>query len=107
MIEQLTHWCEARRQEAVKDVLCRLQGKLSDADREATEQAFRRFQDEFLHGPISAITEETRAGPASGYTLAEALRKLFRLADVALPGSGVGGVARWGRRPVERPRLPA
>jgi glutamyl-tRNA reductase len=81
VIEQLTRWCETRRQEVVKNVLSRLKGKLSDADREATERAFSRFQNQFLHGPISAITEETHAGAPSGHTLAEALRKLFRLGE--------------------------
>jgi len=81
VIEQLTRWCETRRQEAVKHVLSRLRGKLSDADRAATEEAFSRFQNQFLHGPISALTEETHAGAARRYTLAEALLKLFRLAD--------------------------
>jgi glutamyl-tRNA reductase len=81
VIEQLTRWCETRRQEVVKQVLSRLRGKPSDADRAATEKAFSRFQDQFLHGPIRALTEETRAGADSGYTLVEALFKLFRLAN--------------------------
>ena len=81
VIEQLTRWCETRRQEAVKHVLSRLRGKLSDADCAATEKAFSSFQNQFLHGPIRALTEETHAGAASGYTLAEALLKLFRLPD--------------------------
>jgi glutamyl-tRNA reductase len=81
LIAQLTRWCDTRRQEAVKNVLSRLKGKLSDADCKVTEKAFSRFQNLFLHGPISAITEETRAGAASGYTLAEAVCKLFHLAD--------------------------
>ena len=79
VIEQLTRWCETRRQETVKNVLSRLQGRLSDADCEAFEQAFSRFQDQFLHGPISAITEEPHAADASRHTLVEALCKLFRL----------------------------
>jgi hypothetical protein len=81
VIKQFTHWCETRRQEAVQSVLSRLQGKLSDADCAATEKAFSRFQNQFLHGPISAVTEETHAGADSGYTLGEALLKLFRLPD--------------------------
>jgi glutamyl-tRNA reductase len=81
LIEQLTRWCETWRQEAVQSVLARLKGKLSEADCAATEKAFSRFQNQFLHGPIRALTEETHAGAASGYTLVEALRKLFRLAD--------------------------
>jgi glutamyl-tRNA reductase len=81
VIEQLTRWCETRRQEVVKHVLSRLRGKLSDADRAATEKAFSRFQNQFLHGPTRALTEESHAAAASGYTLVEALLKLFRLPD--------------------------
>jgi glutamyl-tRNA reductase len=81
VIEQLTRWCETRRQEASKRVLSRLRGKLSDPDCAATEKAFIRFQNQLLHEPIRAITEEARAGAASGYTLVEALLKLFRLQD--------------------------
>ena len=81
VIGQLTRWYETRRKEAAKQVLSRLRGKLSDADRAATEEAFSCFQDQFLHGPIRALTEEAHAGTADGYTLAEALRKLFRLPD--------------------------
>jgi len=81
VIEQLTRWCETRRQDAVQHLLSRLRGKLSDADCAATEKAFSLFQNQFMHGPIRAITEETHAGAACGYTLAEALLKLFRLPD--------------------------
>ncbi|HKB42374.1 MAG TPA: NAD(P)-binding domain-containing protein, partial [Gemmataceae bacterium] len=81
VIEQLTRWCETRRQEAVKHVLSRLRGKLSDADCAATEKAFSRFQNQLLHGPIRALTEEIHAGAAGGYTLVEALHKLFPLPD--------------------------
>src|SRR4051794_11691099 len=81
VIEQLTRWCETRRQEAVKHVLSRLRGKLSDADCVATEKAFSRFQNQLLHGPIRALTEEIHAGAAGGYTLVEALHRLFPLPD--------------------------
>jgi glutamyl-tRNA reductase len=81
VIEQLTRWCETRRQEAVKHLLSRLRGKLSDADCAATEKAFWRFQNQFLHAPIRALTEEIHAGAAGGYTLVEALHKLFPLPD--------------------------
>jgi glutamyl-tRNA reductase len=79
VIEQLTRWCETRRQDAVQHLLSRLRGKLSDADCAATEKAFSRFQNQFLHGPISALGEASREG--SGSTLLEALRQLFRLRD--------------------------
>jgi hypothetical protein len=81
VIEQLTCWCETRRQEVVKHMLSRLRGKLSDADCVATEKAFSRFQNQFLDRPIRVLTEETHAGAANGYTLVEALLKLFRLPD--------------------------
>jgi hypothetical protein len=81
VIGQLTRWYETRRKEAAKQVLSRLRGKLSDADCEVTEKAFSRFQNQLLQGPIRALTEESYAGAASGYTLAEALCKLFRLPD--------------------------
>ena len=81
VIEQLTRWCETRRQDAVQHLLSRLRGKLSDADCAATEKAFTRFQNQLLHGPIRALTEEIHAGAAGGYTLVEALHKLFPLPD--------------------------
>jgi hypothetical protein len=81
VIEQLTRWCETRRQDAVQHLLSRLRGKLSDADCAATEKAFSLFQNQFLHGPMRALPEETHAGAATGYTLAEALLKLFRSPD--------------------------
>ena len=80
-IEQLTRLCETKRQETVNHILSRLRSKLSDADCTATEKALSRFQNQFLHGPMRALTEEAHAGTADGYTLAEALRKLFRLSD--------------------------
>ena len=41
------------------------------------EGAFRLLQNQFLHGPISALGEASREG--GGSTLLEALRELFRL----------------------------
>ena len=81
VIWQLTRWYETRRKEAAQQVLSRLRGKLSDADCAATEKALTRFQSELLHAPIRALTEEAHAGAAGGYTLVEALHKLFRLPD--------------------------
>jgi len=58
-------------------------GKLTDDDRQYIEGAFRLLQNRFLNGPISALKEESHAQPeaASGHTLLDALRKLFRLRD--------------------------
>jgi glutamyl-tRNA reductase len=79
VIEQLTRRCDTRRQDAVQHLLSRLRGKLSDADCAATDKAFSRLQNQILQGPIRTLTEETNASSAAGYTLAEALIKLFRL----------------------------
>ena len=81
VIECLTRDLEQKRQAVVKNLLARLNGKLDDADKQFIEGAFRRLQNQFLHGPISALSEETHAEGAGGHTLLEALRKLFRLQD--------------------------
>lgn len=77
IIAQLTADLEAKRQAIVEHLFSRLNGQLSAADRAYIEGAFRQLQNQFLHGPISALTEEPHEG--GGHTLLEALRKLFRL----------------------------
>jgi glutamyl-tRNA reductase len=79
IISRLNEELEAKRQVIVKQLLSRLNGKLTEADRAYVEGAFRLLQNQFLHGPISALTEE--AHESSGHTLLEALRKLFRLKE--------------------------
>ena len=59
VIEQLTQDFEAKRQAIVKQLLQRLNGKLSEADQKYIEGAFRLLQNQILHGPISALTQET------------------------------------------------
>jgi glutamyl-tRNA reductase len=83
VIARLRQDLEAKRQAVVQNLLSRLNGKLTEADRKYIEGAFRLLQNQFLHGPISALTEETHAEPAHphGHTLLEALRKLFRLQE--------------------------
>lgn len=79
VIARLTQDFEARRKEIVGQLLHRLNGKLSDADKSYIEGAFRLLQNQFLHGPISALSEEA---PEPGrHTLLEALRKMFRLEE--------------------------
>ena len=58
----------------------RLNGRLTDEDRRYVEYAFVKLQNQFLHGPISALTEDQQAD-APGHTLLDALRKLFRLRE--------------------------
>jgi hypothetical protein len=64
-------------------LLARLNGRLSDEDRAYVEGAFRLLQNQFLHGPITALTEETPDDDAGHgrHTLLDALRKLFGLRD--------------------------
>jgi glutamyl-tRNA reductase len=81
VIERLTQQFEARRREIVGNLLSRLNGKLDDADRQYIDKAFSLFQNQLLHGPISALSEESRSGGSGSHTLIEALRKLFRLHD--------------------------
>jgi glutamyl-tRNA reductase len=79
VIARLMQDFEAKRQAIVSQVLRRLNGTLSEADREYIEGAFRLLQNQFLHGPISALAEEPHEG--GKHTLLEALRKLFRLQE--------------------------
>ncbi len=83
MIELLTKDFEAKRQAILAKLLGRLNGKLDEDDRKYIEGAFRLYQNQILHGPITAVTEESHAGPSApgGHTLLGALLKLFRLEE--------------------------
>jgi glutamyl-tRNA reductase len=81
VIERLTRDVDQKRQEVERNLLARLNGKLTDADREYIKGAFQRFQNQILHGPISALSEESHGEGSGGHTLLEALRKLFRLQE--------------------------
>ena len=61
----------------LEPLLGRLNGKLTEADRQDIEGAFRLFQNKLLHGPITALGEATREG--GGPALLDAVRRLFRL----------------------------
>jgi glutamyl-tRNA reductase len=81
VIERLNKEFDAKRREIVSNLFSRLNGKLSEEDRKYVEKAFVLLQNQFLHGPISALREESRGEAASGHTLLDALRKLFRLPE--------------------------
>jgi glutamyl-tRNA reductase len=83
VIASLTQACEATRLAVLEPLLRRLNGKLGDAEKADIEGAFRLFQNKLLHGPISALAEETHAEPNAHHrhTLLDAFRKLFRLQD--------------------------
>ena len=76
-IAQLTEDFERKRRAVLTRLMTRLNGKLTEADRKSIEGAFRLLQNQFLHGPISALGEASRDG--GGSTLLDALRQLFRL----------------------------
>lgn len=80
VIARLTQEVEAKRRAIQDNLFSRLNGRLAEADRKYIEGALRLFGNQILHGPISALTEETQAGPG-GHTLLDALRKLFRLTE--------------------------
>jgi glutamyl-tRNA reductase len=83
VIARLTQEFEAKRDEVVRELFKRLNGRLTEKEQKEIEGAFRLLQNRFLHGPISALAEDTQAGapPAGGHTLLDALRKLFRLQE--------------------------
>lgn len=81
VIERLTRQFDSRRKEIVGNLFSRLNGKLNEADKQYIDKAFSLFQNQLLHGPITALGEESRRGGGSRHTLLEALRTLFRLHD--------------------------
>jgi glutamyl-tRNA reductase len=79
IIARLTQDFEAKRKNIVEQLLSRLNGRLTQEERAYIEGAFRLLQNQFLHGPISALAEEPQE--SGGHTLLDALRKLFRLKE--------------------------
>ena len=77
IIAQLTDDFDRKRRQVLGQLLSKLNGRLTDADRQTIEGAFRLLQNQFLHGPISAIGEASQEG--GGPALLDALRQLFRL----------------------------
>jgi glutamyl-tRNA reductase len=77
LIARLTEEFEARRREVLEPLLIRLNGKLTEKERQEIEGAFRLFQNKLLHGPITALGEASR--DAGSPALIEAVRRLFRL----------------------------
>jgi glutamyl-tRNA reductase len=80
IIARLTQDLDAKRQAIEAQLFNRLNGQLSESDQQNILGALRLFQNQMLHGPISALAEETHGGKGE-HTLLEALRKLFRLEE--------------------------
>jgi glutamyl-tRNA reductase len=79
IIARLTADLDAKRQAIVQHLLAHFDGRLTEAERAYIEGAFRLLQNQFLHGPIAALSEEGEEGDR--HTLLEAVRKLFRLEE--------------------------
>ena len=77
LIARLTEEFESKRREVLGPLLGRLNGKLTEKERQDIELAFRLYQNKLLHGPITALGEATREG--NGSSLLDAVRRLFRL----------------------------
>jgi glutamyl-tRNA reductase len=79
VIARLTQDFEAKRRAIVQQLMARLNGRLTNQERTYIEGAFQLLQNQFLHGPISALTEEPHE--SGSHTLLDALRKLFWLQE--------------------------
>jgi glutamyl-tRNA reductase len=77
LIARLTEEFESKRREVLGPLMSRLNGKLTEKDRQDIELAFRQYQNKLLHGPITALGEASREG--NGSPLLDAIRRLFRL----------------------------
>jgi glutamyl-tRNA reductase len=77
VIQQLRTEVDKVRDEVLSPLLAKLNGKLTESEKEQIAGAFRLFQNKLLHGPIAALKD---AGPEGDRgSLVDALRKLFRL----------------------------
>jgi glutamyl-tRNA reductase len=79
IIARLTQDFDAKRKAVLEQLLARLNGKLTDADKAYVEGAFRLLQNQLLHAPIDALREASKHGGSA--TLLDAVRKLFRLGE--------------------------
>ena len=83
LVAKLIQECDAKRKAIVGEVRGKLNGKLTPQETEFLEGAFRLFQSQILHGPISTLAEESAepSQPTSQHSLRDALHKLFRLGE--------------------------
>ncbi len=81
VIRSLQAECEAKRQQILKRLFGKLNGKLDERDIREIEGAFRLFQNQLLHAPITALREASAEGTQHG--LLETIRKLFGLQEQA------------------------
>jgi len=78
IIARLTEEFEARRREKLAQLYARLNGRLTDKDRQEIEGMIRLEHNQCLHVLISALNAEGHSG---GQGVVDALRKLFGWKD--------------------------
>jgi len=79
IIQQLRTQVDKVRVQVVGPLLGKLNGKLTPAEKEYIEGAFKLFQNKLLHTPIAALQEASKEGESR--KLMEAIRKLFGLSE--------------------------
>jgi glutamyl-tRNA reductase len=81
VIARLTEDFMSKRQAILRQLFAKLEGTLSESDKEYIEGAFCLLQNQILYGPISALSEEAVEGQLMSrrHTLPDALCRLFRL----------------------------
>jgi len=77
LIARLMEEFEAKRREVLEPLLARLNGKLTEKERQDIVGAFRLYQNKLLHGPITALGQASRE--SHGTSLSDAIRRLFGL----------------------------
>lgn len=100
VISRLTEDFKTMRQAVLRQLFAKLDGQLSEPDKEYIEGAFCLLQNQILHGPISALSEEAVQGQfVSGrHTLPDALCRLFKLQNDRLPKAAADVCTRSGNR---------
>ena len=90
VIKRLIEDFQTKQQAVVQQLFAKLDGRLSEPDREYVMDAFCLLRNQILHRPISALAEETVQGQlVSGrYTLPAALCRLFQIQNGRLPKQG-------------------
>ncbi len=78
VIKELFGEADKLRAEVLGPLMGKLNGRLTPAEKEQIEIAFRQFQNKLLHGPIAALKDAAPHDPGET-TLLDAVRKLFNL----------------------------
>jgi glutamyl-tRNA reductase len=86
VISHLTEHFQAKREAVVRQLFAKLDSRLSEPDKAYIEGAFCLLQNQFLHGPLSALSEETVQVQIESrrLTLTDALCRLFQLPNNGL-----------------------